>query len=160
MNKRTRTNLIVAASLAAMLTLAWLTKREADLVRPPLAEFDVATVAVVRIDRRDAPTVVLERTVDGWRMSAPLERTVAGARVDGLLRGLLTTSRADYPADAVPLADVGLAEPRAVVTVDDDAFAFGDRNPVNGLRYVLHDGTVHLTDDLVMFRLTGDPATW
>ena len=160
MNKRTRTNLIVAASLTAMLTLAWLTKREADLVRPPVADFDAAAVEIVHVARRGEPAIVIERTADGWRMTAPVARAVADERVDGILRGLLTTSRADYPVDAVPLADVGLAEPRAVVTVDGDAYAFGDRNPVNGLRYVRHYDTVHLADDLVVFRLAGDPATW
>jgi hypothetical protein len=159
-NRRTRTNAIAAGSLAVMLALAYFMQREADPTRPLLADFDTAAVDTVHVALRDGPAIVLERTADGWRMTAPVEREVAVSRVDGILRGLATPSRADYPADEVPLADVGLADPRAVVTVDGHAFAFGDRNPVNGLRYVLHDGAVYLTDDLVVFRLAGDPATW
>ena len=160
MNRRTRTNLIVALLLGAMLVLAWLTQRTADNVRPSLAGFDVTTVQVVRVARRDGVTLQFERVDDGWRMTAPETRPVDPQRIDGIVAGLITVSRADYPADRVPLADVGLDPPRAVIHVDGAEYRFGDRSPVNGQRYVQHKNTVHLVDDLVYFRLGGEPEDW
>ena len=160
MNRRTRTNLIVAALLGAMLVLAWLTQRQADNVRPALAEFEVAAVQLVRISRADGVTLVFERDGDGWRMTAPESRPVDAQRLDGIVNGLNTLSRADYPADRIPLADVGLDPPRAVVSVDGEEFRFGDRSPLSGQRYVQHESTVHVVDDLVYFRLGGDPGDW
>jgi hypothetical protein len=160
MKRRTRTNLIVASLLGAMLVLAWLTQRQADNVRPAFAEFEVATVQVVRVARADGVTLSFERDGAGWRMTAPESRPVDTQRLDGIVNGLNTLSRADYPADRVPLADVGLDPPRAIVVVDGNEFRFGDRSPVSGQRYVQHGSTVHVVDDLVYFRLGGEPGDW
>ncbi len=160
MNRRTRTNLIVALLLGAMLVLAWLTQRQAANVRPVLAEFDVAAVQSVRVARADGMTLVFVRDGDDWRMTAPEARPIDAQRIDGIVAGLNTVSHADYPVDRIPLADVGLDPPRATVTVDGDDFRFGDRSPVSGQRYVQHSGTVHLVDDLVYFRLGGEPRDW
>lgn len=160
MNRRTRTNLIVALLLGAMLVLAWLTQRQATDTRPSLAAFQTATVQVVKVRRADGVALALERDGDGWRMTTPEPHPVDAQRVEGILSGLNTVSRADYPVDRVPLANVGLDPPRAIVIVDGEEFRFGDRSPVNGQRYVQHADTVHLVDDLVYFRLGGEPAGW
>lgn len=160
MNRRTRTNLIVASLLGAMLVLAWLTQRQADDARPSLAEFEVNAVQAIQVTRADGTALAFQRGADGWRMTSPEARPVDAQRIDGIVAGLNTVSRADYPAARVPLADVGLAPPRAIVSVDGVEYRFGDRSPVNGQRYVQHADTVHLVDDLVYFRLGGDPGDW
>lgn len=160
MNRRTRTNVIVALLLGAMLVLAWLTQRTADNVRPSLADFDTSAVKVIRVARADGVTLEFERVDDGWRMTTPETRPVDAQRIDGIVSGLITISHMDYPADRVPLADLGLDPPRAVVHVNGEEYRFGDRSPVNGQRYVQHADTVHLVDDLVYFRLGGEPKDW
>lgn len=155
MNRRTRTNLRIAAALVGLLALAVWTYRGMEAVGAPLVA-DPAAVRTVTIERADGTRHAFVRTADGWRMTAPDDKPVDTQRVDGIVHGFMVAPRRSYPADAASLADLGLDPPRATVILDGATFRFGDAHPVSGLRYVLHDGEIHLVDDLVMFRLGGD----
>ena len=155
MNRRTRTNLRIAVALVGLLALAVWTYRGVDRVGAPLLA-DPSAVTAVEIRDADGARVAFARTDDGWRMTAPDDRAVDAQRVDGIVNGFAIAPRRSYAADAVTLSDLGLEPPRWTVTLDTEEFRLGDAHPVSGLRYILHDGEIHLVDDLVTFRLGGD----
>ena len=155
MNRRTRTNLRVAVALVGLLALAVWTYRGAERMGAPLLA-DPSAIGMVAIQGADGARVVFARTDEGWRMTAPDDRPVDAQRVDGIVNGFAIAPRRSYAADTATLADLGLDPPRWTITLDGAEFRLGDAHPVSGLRYVLHDGEIHLVDDLVTFRLGGD----
>ncbi len=159
MNPRTRRtvwNLSLVAAALALVAVVWLTRgapttdelaaREGRLL-PAYREADVERLALTE---RGAPSVVLERSLDGadesgveWRLTAPVEHSVEQSAVDDYLVSLDFASweRVLAPEDADP-ARLGLAEPALVAVVGDASgrdlrIALGAEAPSPpGARYV------------------------
>lgn len=85
--------------------------------------------------------VLLERTEDAWRMTAPFAARADSFEVQRLLAILDARSQARYPA--TDLGRYGLAEPQSKVTLDNQSFSFGAVNTMTREQYVLTNDHVY-----------------
>jgi len=156
-HRRTAVNLALAAVVAALAAFAVLLP-SAD--RPPATVSTLAPerVEVLRIAQRDADAVVIERSAaQRWRMRQPYAMEAEPAEVERLLALLVAPSLGGFRAAGNDLREYGLQPPLAVVTADGQRFAVGATEPIDARRYLLHDGQVHLVEDL-WFRHLGVSA--
>jgi hypothetical protein len=76
--------------------------------------------------------------------------------VNSLLRLVQETSQTRFPAKSEDLHKYKLDKPSVRLTFDDNVFAFGDIDPINGRRYVQLGTTVHLITDMYFYQLDAD----
>jgi hypothetical protein len=86
--------------------------------------------------------VVLERTAADWRIVAPFPARADSFQVERMLSILDARSGARYRADDLPR--YGLDRPLAVVTLQDQTFAYGAINTMTREQYVLTRDQVYL----------------
>lgn len=161
MRSRTLLNLLL---LAVVLGLGLLVLFEPGLEQPAearkLTSLDPAQVQTVHIRRNGQDDIRVEREGDGWRLRAPFGARADRYRMSGLLRITTAESHARYPVSEVNLAEVGLANPEVVLSLDDTELRFGRTEPINGRRYVQIGETVHLIGDFAYYHLIGDYSTF
>ena len=83
----------------------------------------------------------LERTDQGWRMTAPIPARAEAAQVERLLSILDARSVARYPAK--DLARYGLDRPPVALVLNDERFSVGGVNTVTQEQYVLSGDAVY-----------------
>lgn len=141
---------VVLAAVVAILALLAILKPGGE--RPPptvtLTALPVAAVGAIRIQRRGAPEVVLEKSVSGqtdhWRLTAPRAARANRLQVDTLLQLAAAESVTRFPATDAELTQYGLDQPQLSVWLDGQEIRFGANHPLNAQHYVWHGGTVHL----------------
>lgn len=146
-DKRALLNLTLVVAVAVLTTVVVLEPgKQAPPAGPALTPWTAAEVNTLRIERGDAPPVVLERQAEGWRMSAPRSLPAHAIRAGMVSRAaeIASLSRIGTPGD---LAQYRLAPPLATLTLNDHTLAFGDIDPLQQRRYLLVDGALHLTAD-------------
>jgi len=150
--------LLVAGTLIAFIWLGPASKQAPEAAR--LSRLDANTVTRVRIERAGQPPLVLERDGVLWRIKSPSERPANGIKVAALL-GLASARVHDaFRAIGNDLAAFGLEPPAARVWFDNEAFTFGDTDPLNGWRYVLHGPDVHLITDAYFHHILATPPAY
>lgn len=155
-----RLNLGLAVMLALLLAMVFLFDEEAAAPAPAILATGFDEVNALRVELGEQTPLEFERAGDGWRMLAPVALDADVGRLQNIITGLGVAAHASYPvADTDPQA-LGLAPPRARVVVDGEVFEFGDTSPADGRRYLRHNDTVHVADDLVFFRLGGSVHAW
>jgi hypothetical protein len=88
-----------------------------------------------------ADAIELERTEQGWRMTAPVAARAEAAQVDRLLGILDARSVARYPAR--DLGRYGLDRPLVSLVLNDERFSLGGINTVTQEQYVLAGDAVY-----------------
>lgn len=102
----------------------------------------------------------VHRTADGWQMAKPYELPADGLRMRALLALARAQSLARFPAADSPLSRYGLDPPRARIILGERVFDWGDTEPLDGRRYVLHGENVHLVADSFFPHLNADAASY
>ena len=95
-----------------------------------------------------------------WQVGTPLNLPANELRIRALLQVLSARSHAGFRAAGNDLSRFGLSPPRARLDVDGQIIDFGDTEPLDGRRYVLHDGQVHLVTDAFFQHLDAEAATF
>lgn len=153
MHRRVLLNLALMLLLLLLGAMIWLE------LRPDVEPNRIAAVPQVGISRivveRGGEMMRLVRQHKEWRLEEPRALPASELHVSSVLQLLQAQSRASYPAETVDLAQLGLSEPKLRVTLDDEVFVFGGTEPLKQLRYVLHDGKVHLIRDTLSALLLG-----
>lgn len=110
----------------------------------PLTALAAPDVQRIRLLRPKQPLLVLEKTGDAWRMTAPRTARANEVRVNELvqLAGTLVSTR--FPAVPTELGKYGLDNPLATVFLNDQEIRFGAMHPLESQLYVWHDGQVAL----------------
>jgi hypothetical protein len=98
-----------------------------DLRDPRLTPLAAADIAALRIQRPDAPDLVLQRDTEGWRLLDQPDATLSEQAVDQLLGAITRTRAVSYLAPDAPGP-----EPVAVVTLT--AVGSLDADPTEQLR--------------------------
>ncbi|GMR03954.1 MAG: hypothetical protein BMS9Abin22_470 [Gammaproteobacteria bacterium] len=111
---------------------------------PPLTTLATDHVTRIRIDRPKKPRIVLAKTGDAWRLTAPYPARANQFNVDRLLRLAKAESQARFPAVSGELARYGLDKPSARVSLDDEEIIFGAMHPIKNQHYVRYRDEVHL----------------
>jgi hypothetical protein len=146
-----RVNLALGLIAAGLLVL---------LVWPPhgpeqqrLTALETQRLTSIRIERADRLVLGLARGDDGWRLDYPVRASAEQRRVAQLLAVARAPVQQEFSASG-SLADYGLAQPEAVLQLDDIRLAFGDRDPVQRSRYVLVGDRIRVIDDVYFNLLT------
>ncbi|MEJ2425638.1 MAG: hypothetical protein P8101_14475 [Candidatus Thiodiazotropha sp.] len=149
-----KVNLILIMIAAALGALVWWSQ---PAPTPLLSNLDPATVQRITIEQQGAEhPILLTRKGASWLVD---EQPADGQRVLQLLKLLRTPSLHRFEAPT-SLQPYGLDRPTWVVTFDSERFEFGATDPINGWRYVLNRGVVHLIGDGFRHHLSAPTDAW
>ena len=132
------------------------TKKEVD--GTPLTALQADAVQRIRLVRAKQPEIVLERSGEDWRLTAPRAARANSFRANELLRLAATRVGTRFPAAPAELGKYGLDQPLATLFLNDAEIRFGGMHPLDNQLYVLHDGQVQLIPASV-FRAVSAPLT-
>ncbi|MGH8576048.1 MAG: DUF4340 domain-containing protein [Gammaproteobacteria bacterium] len=159
MNARLALNLGLIGLVGILVLLAvYEPGLDAPKKRPRLTAIEGPAVNAITVTRKDGETIVLAKEGGRWMMRAPYSVPANPGPIQSILGFLEGTSQASFPAEGHELKRFGLAEPKVRMEVDGDGFAFGDTSTMNGQRYVLYKGEVHLTMDALYGPLLAHPG--
>ncbi|MEW7975556.1 MAG: hypothetical protein AB2540_03150 [Candidatus Thiodiazotropha endolucinida] len=153
MVSRTKINLLLLAVAALLGLLVWLSQ-PAPL--PPLTHLDPQQITRIRINDLQGREISLMRRQNQW-MSG--DRPADQSRVRQLLKICRTPSLSRFTAPD-DLEPYGLAPSPIVMALDGTRLSFGNSDPVNGWRYVHHQGEVHLIADGFYHHLIAPAEAW
>lgn len=159
MSARARLNLGLLILLGGLALLAWLRPNQAP-AEFSLTKLDPSTVARIRIQRADKPTIEITRQNRQWRLTAPITLPANEVRVGALLDLAEVTSETRYDAAELELDKYGLADPVVSIMLNDQAFSFGNINPVTYRRYVQVEDSVYLISSAMAELETADAAAY
>lgn len=152
MTRWARINLVLGVLAAGLLALH-LWPQGSPSADGALTELSPDAIQTIRVERGRRLTLALARDTDGWTLTHPQRRPANSRRVAQLLAVSLAPVSFRYP-----LGDdadrYGLAQPAAVLLLDDRRLAFGDRDPTQNGRYVQVGDEVCVVDDLYFNLLT------
>ena len=152
-------NLGLAAFIALLLAALFLFKPEAGGEPARLAAgLQRDTIKRIEVRREALADFIFEKQGADWFMQAPLALRANPARLDALLRLPATESHAELdPADHPP-ERFGLDQPAIIMKLNEHEFRFGETDAIDGRRYILFKGRIHLTDDFLYRQLTTHAA--
>lgn len=161
MNSRTGLNIALVAVVAALAALSYFkpgTPRPAATVRA--IDIKPGAVKEIRIAVAGQKTTDLKFGSFGWQITAPFTLPADPNLVKTLLDYLDVPSRDHFPAAGHDLAQYGLDKPKAELWLNGSEYSFGGFQPVSNEQYVLVDGTIHLVDGALFYRIAHDPYWW
>lgn len=134
-------NAVLLAVVAALAALAWLSPGDEGPAQHALSTLKPAEARSIRIERADAPDVLLERKEGAWYLTAPLAARADEQRVQRLLE--ILEARASYKVPGGGLERFELDRPVARMTVGGQVFSFGMLNAVTREQYVATGDAVY-----------------
>ena len=161
MNSRTGLNIALVAVVGALAALSYFkpgTPHPAATVRA--IDLKPGEVREIRIAVAGQKTTDLKFGSFGWQITAPFTLPADPNLVKTLLDYLDVPSRDHFPAAGRDLAQYGLDKPKAELWLNGSEYRFGGFQPVSNEQYVLADGTIHLVDGALFYRLAHDPYWW
>ena len=129
-------------------------KKEAE--GTPLTALTADAVQRIRLVRPKQPELVLDKSGEDWRLTAPRTARANSFRVNEVLRVAATRVGTRFPAASTELGKYGLDQPLATLFLNDAEIRFGGMHPLDNQLYVLHDGQVQLIPASV-FRAVSAP---
>jgi hypothetical protein len=150
---RAKINLLLFAIAGLLGLLAWLSQPSPP---PPLTLLDPQQISRIRISDLQGDETSLLRLENHWMIG---DRPADQSRVRQLLKICQTPSLRRFTAPD-DLAPYGLTPAPIVMTLDDSTLSFGNIDPVNGWRYVLYQGEVHLIADGFYHHLIAPAEAW
>jgi hypothetical protein len=135
--------LLLVIALAAYLLLSQEDEQTASGQLTTLSADEINRITITHNER----VISLDKSSDTWLMLSPIEAHANAFRINTLLKLLETVSHADYKAASLDLDKYGLASATTAIELNDTRITFGIINPINNLRYILINDTVHLIDD-------------
>lgn len=140
--------LVNAALLALIGVLAWVALQRAgqdkDAAGPPLTTLAADGITQLRLERPGHPAITLEKSANGWTLTAPVRARANTFNVESLLRVLAAPGETRFPAAGQDLAKFGLDPPQSRVHYGAAEIAFGSLHPLNDRLYVAHGGEIVL----------------
>jgi hypothetical protein len=161
MTTRGLLNLLLLLGVAALAAVAFY--QPGIVPAPPpvkLTTLSPQQISRIHIERAGKAPITLQKQDGHWRITEPRQLPADDGHVNSLLRLVQETSFARFPAKPKELYKYKLDKPAATLTLDNNVFAFGDIDPINGRRYVLFAGTVHLITDMYFYQLDADPPAF
>ncbi len=157
MTTRGLLNLLLLLGVAALAAVAIYQPGIAPT--PPPVKITALTpqqISRIHIERPGKDAITLQKLDGHWRITEPQQLPADDGHVNSLLRLVQETSQARFPAKPEDLHKYKLDKPAVRLTLNDQVFAFGDIDPINGRRYVQIGNTVHLTTDMYFYQLDAD----
>lgn len=108
----------------------------------------------IRIQRPDFADIVLDRTDDHWRISAPCHLPANTQRLAPLL-GLVSPAAHGYAATEIDLDAAGLLQPLASITFDDQQIDIGSTDLSGERRYIRRGQRVEFVPEWILSLTNG-----
>jgi len=160
MRARWLLNLLLLLVVAGLAALAYF-RPGLDEPQPPatLSQALPEQAQRVQIERLGRATISMVRdaAAGGWQITTPINLAANSFRIEPLLQLRRMVSRSSFPVVDDALDQYGLLSPQVWLTLDEERYAFGGVEPLNGYRYVMIDRTVYLLSDRTLNYLLMSP---
>ncbi len=154
-------NLLLIAVVAVLAAVVYFEPgREKPPVPARLTTLTAAQVTRIAITRPDQPDIKLVKKGAQWLMETPYATTADEVRIGFLLDFLEAKSGSSFPVVKADLPKYALDKPRAVLTLNNEVFEFGDSNPMTMQRYVRHGDAIYMLFDTAYQYLIAEPGTY
>jgi hypothetical protein len=147
-----RLNLILVAIIALLGLLVWQSQPQPMVTLSKLVPAEIHTITI----STDTSNHTMRLEQGQWVIEGA---TGLSSRIEQLLTISQTPSLSRFtaPPDLKPF---GLDKPKWVLQLNQEAFFFGNIEPLNGWRYVLHNGVIHLIGNGFQHHLTAPVEAW
>ncbi len=152
MTHKLRINLILLVIIALLAFLVWQSRPQP---MTPLSKLVPAGISHISISHGKS-SLSMRLKQGRWLIDG---QPGLGSRIEQLLTISQTPSLNRFPAPS-DLSPFGLQNPALVLQLNRERFAFGDIDPLNGWRYVLYNGVIHLIGNGYHHHLTAPPEAW
>ncbi|MCE5181226.1 MAG: DUF4340 domain-containing protein [Betaproteobacteria bacterium] len=140
MKARIWLNLGLAALVVALALLLWHKPKPATQPEFKLTALVSAGIDRIAIDKPGQPSIVLQRTSSGWRLSAPFTARADEEMVRRVLEITTAASLQRFPA--TDLGRFQLDQPLLRLALNDQEISFGMQNPLTGEVYAATQNAV------------------
>lgn len=148
MSTRILLNLALAMLAALLAAVIWLRPGlEPQAVSTAITALQPEQVESINITRLQAAPLGFRRQGDTWFIDDDPLIPADAFQVRAVLTLLQADSIRSYPAAALDLAGLGLDPPQASVMFNGTRVAIGSIEPIEQLRYVKTETTIHLVED-------------
>lgn len=145
MNRRWWLNLGLLAAIGILAAIAvFKPGAEKPIPKPALTALHTEAIQRISIERPGQQPIVLEKTGEQWRLTAPLAARANRFRIENLVRIAGAESEARLPLDEAALGQYGLDKPLVSVRLDGELIQFGGLHPLNQQQYVRYQDGIHL----------------
>ena len=161
MQSRNKLNLALLLLLALLLTITlWAPEENLEPSVTTINNvIDTATISQITIERQGYPSISLYKESEQWWLESP-HLPAKSSLVDQLLKLLESESRTSYPANSLELEKIGLSHPQLCIHYDSQRACFGERTPLDQLRYLQLQAQVYLIYDTLSHQLSGEPQDY
>jgi hypothetical protein len=118
--------------------------KQEEATGAPLTMLAPEAITRIRLLRPKQAEIVLTKSGDDWRVSAPRAARANGFRIGALTRLADTRVKTAFPAKPAELGQYGLDRPVATLFLNDAEIRFGGLHPLANELYVLHADRVQL----------------
>jgi len=149
MRARWLLNLLLLLVVAGLVALAYFRPGLDEPLPPPTLSSALPEQAQrIQIERSGRETISMVRdAAGGWHITTPINLAANSFRIEPLLQVRRMVSRSSFPVVDDALDQYGLLSPQVWLSIDDERYAFGGVEALNGYRYVMIDSVVHLLSD-------------
>jgi len=138
--------------LAAIIVLTWIgyqfpIREDQKLSQKLITPLKAADINRLRIENADE-LIDIEKTDGRWMITRPIRWYGNKLALDRLVTLAEQPLHSKLASSQIDLSTIGLRIPRAIVTLNDTAIAFGTTNRIGNRRYLLIPPNVYLVDDL------------
>lgn len=159
MQSRLIINLCLLVFIVGAVLFLNYTKEDAEEITPTLvSEISAETINHIRIERPEKDPVEFRKEDEHWKMVSPYQVTANPKRIEAILNLLSSESTTQLSVNDIDIGRLGLNTPEVTVTLNDEPFNFGDVNPLDKKRYLMHNNTVHLIHDNLFPQITTSPT--
>ncbi len=159
LSRRTTVNIMLYVGVLAMAMVTYYDYRDRNAAQPAALAFDPGAVLAINVLRPGHQTIALDKTSDGWTITAPVNRAAISQRVDALLSIASLDAGSGYDVRELDLAELGLTTPRASIGLFTRErviqVLLGGKGPNDERRYLQIDQRVWLADDVFLPLVTG-----
>ncbi len=149
-------NLALLVALTALGLYAYLRPKQEEPPSFAVSQVKRDEVSRIRLERRGAATVELEKSGGQWRLLAPYRTRADVFQVDRLLDITAATSKQKLPP--ADLQRYGLSPASVKVTLNDQTFAFGALNEITNEQYVASGDALYLVAPYLGYGIAADAS--
>jgi hypothetical protein len=148
MSTRTLLNLALAALTTLLIAVIWMRPGlEPDTAPEAITSLAPEQVTSINITRLQGEPLGFRKQDDTWFIVDDPDIPADAFQVNAILSLLQATSVRSYPVDAIDLSGPGLDPPGASIMFNSTWIAIGDIDPIDNMRYVRTNTTIHLVAD-------------
>lgn len=148
MKKYTKLNLALLTVIAVIAAFLLLNDTErAEQAPVTVSKIDRRRITVITINSDQRKDIIFDKKSGAWQMVSPLHARANSTRIAAILSLLQARSYTQLNAGGMDLGKFDLVKPAVTLKLNHYEFLFGNSNPLEGRRYLLFQGVIHLIDD-------------